>query len=94
MKSFEQLVNEMVVAIRLKGRRCNSWHEGYALILEEVDELWEEVRKKTSKRNLPGSLTELVQISALCQIMAEDLKLTDYSQLVVIKNGTSTEDRQ
>ena len=29
-----------------KHQPFNSWHEGYAVILEELDELWDEVRKK------------------------------------------------
>ncbi len=33
-----------------KGRKkygiFNSYHEGYAVILEEMDELWDEVKKK------------------------------------------------
>ena len=48
--------NDMLNALRVsqdgadKGRKkygiFNSYHEGYAVILEEMDELWDEVKKK------------------------------------------------
>ncbi len=42
-----------------------SIHEGYAIILEEVDELWDQVRKRTSKRDLDNVYKELIQIAAM-----------------------------
>jgi hypothetical protein len=51
--------------------------EGYAVILEEVDELWDEVRKKPKKRKDPDVLTELIQIGAMAQRVAEDLGLAE-----------------
>lgn len=53
----------------------NSCHEGFGVLLEEVDELWEQVRKKRSKRNPKNMLSELVQIATVCQRFAEDLVL-------------------
>lgn len=53
----------------------NSLHEAYAVILEEVDELWEEVKKKQRLRN-PGNIkTELRQIAAMALRALVDLKL-------------------
>lgn len=43
----------------------SSLHEGYAVVLEEVDELWELVRMKASKRDPLDVLEELVQIAAM-----------------------------
>lgn len=43
----------------------NSHHEAYAVILEELDEYWEEVRKKKSERDLDNTRLELVQIAAM-----------------------------
>jgi len=49
----------------------NSAHEGYAVILEELDEFWEEVRKKIPDKD--KMIAELVQIAAMCQKTAEDV---------------------
>ena len=69
--------NEFVVAELKKARQQHgpilSIHEGYSVILEELDEVWEEVRKKTRERNLNGLLKELIQVSAMAQKMAEDV---------------------
>jgi hypothetical protein len=53
----------------------NSAHEGYAVILEELDEFWEEVRKKIPDKD--KMIAELVQIAAMCQKTAEDVCFTD-----------------
>lgn len=63
-------VELMAVARELKGANAahppmNSLHESYAVILEEVDELWEHVRKKTSERNPLLIRKELIQIAAM-----------------------------
>lgn len=42
----------------------HSYHEGYAVILEELDEMWDEIKKK---RNDPRRIyEETVQVSAMC----------------------------
>jgi hypothetical protein len=43
------------------------------VILEELDEFWEEVRKKRSQRDPLRMLGELVQIAAMAQRCAEDV---------------------
>jgi nickel-dependent lactate racemase len=43
----------------------NSSHEAYAVILEELDEYWEEVRKRRSERRPASMWVELVQIAAM-----------------------------
>lgn len=50
-----------------------SLHEAFAIILEEVDELKEEVWKKPKNRSGEDILGELIQIAAMCQRAAEDL---------------------
>ena len=66
------------VAVELATAReyhdpINSLHEGYAVILEEVDELWEQVRAKRAARSPERILEELVQIAAMVQRTAEDV---------------------
>lgn len=58
-----------------------SAHEGYAILYEEVDELWDEVRAKQGDRSPAKMLAELVQIGAMAQRMAEDVVLSDRTQV-------------
>lgn len=49
----------------------NSVHEGYAVILEELDELWEESKKKIpNKENLRK---EAIQVAAMAVRFAAEL---------------------
>lgn len=54
-------------------------HEGYAVILEEVDELWQEVKKRQGTRNHAAMLTECLQIAAMATRFAVDLGLVRYA---------------
>jgi len=42
----------------------HSAHEGYAVIKEELDELWEEVRKKARNRSAKRLREEAIQVAA------------------------------
>ncbi len=79
---FPQLVAIELAQCRKKQRPINSHHEGYAVLLEEVEEYWEEVMKKSAKRDRANMLLELTQIAVVCQRIAEDLGL-----LTVIKSA-------
>lgn len=74
---FAQKVEMEVSRARKKHPAIHSFHEGYAVILEELDEVKEEVWKKSSKRKKKNLLAELVQTAAMCQRMAEDCGLVD-----------------
>jgi NTP pyrophosphatase (non-canonical NTP hydrolase) len=41
----------------------NSTHEGYAVLLEEVDELWEEIKQK--EKDHPAIREEAIQVAAM-----------------------------
>jgi hypothetical protein len=56
------ILEELYHAQRTKGRPFNSAHEGYSVILEELDELWDEVRKKVRDKQRMNE--ECVQIAA------------------------------
>jgi hypothetical protein len=43
----------------------NSAHEGYAVIKEELDELWNEIKLKRSERNPVNLREEAVQVAAM-----------------------------
>jgi NTP pyrophosphatase (non-canonical NTP hydrolase) len=74
---FAQAVRKELSRAREGHAPQNSAHESYAVILEEVDEFWEEVRKKKQDRSEERMLKELVQIAAMCQRAAEDLALIE-----------------
>lgn len=49
----------------LKWPPFNSAHEGYAVLLEEVDELWAHVKKNQKKRDLDAMRAEAIQVAAM-----------------------------
>ena len=70
---FSDDVRTELESARRNHPPINSIHEGYAIILEELDELWEQARKKTSERDLQNIYRECVQIAAMAQRTAEDI---------------------
>lgn len=46
-----------------KFRDFNSYHEGYAVIKEEVDELWDEI--KTKEKDFQAIEEEAIQVAAM-----------------------------
>jgi NTP pyrophosphatase (non-canonical NTP hydrolase) len=69
--NFQKLVAEELNRAR-QHNPYNSVHEGFAVLFEEVDEVWDEVRKKRRNRSKKALLKELVQVAAVAQKMAED----------------------
>ena len=55
-------LNELLRATRLHGPMRGT-HEGYAVILEEVDELWDEVKKKHPDKAMLRE--EAIQVAAM-----------------------------
>jgi hypothetical protein len=47
-----------------KNGPFNSAHEAYAVMLEEVDELWDEVKKKRVNRDHAAMRAEAIQVAA------------------------------
>jgi len=43
----------------------NSAHEGYAILLEELDELWDEVKRKPADLDLNLMYLEATQVAAM-----------------------------
>jgi len=72
---FAGMVRRELSDARKRFPPMHSVHEGYAVILEEVDELWSATKLKPAARNPQDLLTELVQIAAMCQRTAEDIGL-------------------
>lgn len=51
----------------------NSAHEGYGVLLEEVDELWEHVKTKQKNRDLAAMKKEAIQIAAMALRFATEV---------------------
>jgi len=73
---LHQVALELMRA-KAKHEPINSLHEGYAVLLEEVEEFWELVRRQTSDRDPAEILTELIHIAAMAERCAEDCGLID-----------------
>ncbi len=48
----------------------NSVHEGYGIILEELDELWDEIKKKIATRDPQAMYNEAIQVAAMAMEFA------------------------
>jgi hypothetical protein len=62
--ALDAVVNEYYSATEHHGP-FNSAHEGYSVILEELDELWDEIKLKRSERNPVNLREEAVQVAAM-----------------------------
>ena len=69
---FVEVELELERATRKFGK-FNSAHEGYAILLEEVDELWDEVKKKPDNRFILDMRKEAIQVAAMALRFARDI---------------------
>lgn len=74
---FNAVYQEFMRARQLH-KQFNSPHEGYAVILEEVEELWIEVKKRKDLRSLELMRKEAVQVAAMAVRFVYDLGLTGH----------------
>lgn len=51
----------------------NSAHEGFAVLAEEVDELWDHVKVNQKRRDLPAMRKEALQVAAMALRFALDV---------------------
>ena len=70
MSAVSDTVAELARA-RSKFAAMDTPHYGYAVILEELDELWEHVKANTGRS--PEARAEAIQIAAMALRYAEDL---------------------
>lgn len=71
MSNFQSLQRQELAQAKLKHPPLKSAHEGYAVILEELDEVWAHV--KTKQPNYRAMRRELIQVAAMAQRMAEEI---------------------
>ncbi|MFI5157061.1 MAG: hypothetical protein ACHQEM_12795 [Chitinophagales bacterium] len=67
-----QIPEKVIADIRQEFERAtaehgkfNSAHEGYAVLLEEIDELWKEVKKRQDKRDNLKMRNEAIQVATM-----------------------------
>jgi hypothetical protein len=60
-----EIKNEYERAKQKYKRPFSSHHEAYAVILEELDELWDEIKKKEEQYDLIKQRKEAIQIGAM-----------------------------
>jgi len=73
LSSILILVGDEFVRASSKNPEFNSCHEGYAVILEELDELWDQVKMKSSKRSVVNMREEAIQVAAMAIRFYHDL---------------------
>lgn len=62
--ALSMAMDELVKA-REKWPAFNSAHEGYGVLLEEVDELWEHIKVNQKRRDLRAMRKEAIQVAAM-----------------------------
>lgn len=67
-------IAQEVQRARQKFKPFNSAHEGYAVLLEEVDELWEEVKIRQSLRDHTRMRREAIQVAAMAIRFLTDVR--------------------
>jgi len=72
-KTCNEVFKEVVRAKTLFPVDFVNQHEGYAVCLEEVDELWEEVKKNQSNYDLKAQRKEAIQAAAMFIRFATEL---------------------
>lgn len=66
----DHIYNEVGRAKQIHTENFHSVHEGYAVVLEEIDELWDEVKKKVHDKE--AMRKEAIQAAAmLCRFIIE-----------------------
>lgn len=57
----------------------NSYHEAYAVIKEEFDELWDELKVNADNRDLTKVYEEAIQVAATSYRLAEEIYIEHLS---------------
>lgn len=63
-EAIEMVRQELLSAVDEHGD-FQSVHEGYGVLKEEVDEFWDEIKKKPKDRNIDNLRKEASQIAAM-----------------------------
>lgn len=72
-EAFADVAAELSLAVLAYPKPMASPHEGYAVILEELDELWALVKVKQSAQDLGAMRREACQVAAMALRFMIDL---------------------
>lgn len=64
-----ELIRTEVIRATNKHGAMRGWHEAYAILLEEVDEAWDEIKRNNHR----DALAEMVQVGAMAARALVDL---------------------
>jgi NTP pyrophosphatase (non-canonical NTP hydrolase) len=67
------LVDHELNIARHAWPQFNSAHEGFAVLLEELDELWEHVKTNQKRRDIAAMRKEALQVAAMALRFAIDI---------------------
>jgi len=68
-----EVLQELARARAKHPNPFHSSHEGYAVLREEVDELWDEVKNQTEERSYARMRAEAIQIAAMALRFVQDV---------------------
>jgi len=74
LQALKQILKEYVLA-KINFKPFHSAHEGYAVLLEEVDELWEEVKVNQTKREAGKMGKEAIQVASMALRFLVDIAM-------------------
>lgn len=66
-------IGEEVAAAEAKWPAMNSAHEAFAVMKEEVDELWDHVKTNQKKRDIAAMRAEAIQVAAMAVRFVRDI---------------------
>lgn len=74
-EEIDRLHREVDAELERAGKwpAMNSAHEGMGVLLEEVDELWQHVKTRQTKRDLGEMRKEAIQVAAMAIRFAHDI---------------------
>ena len=76
-QGLQLITDELHSQVKQFPRPMASLHEAYAVLLEEVDEVWDIVRQKSSARDPDELRKELVQVSAYALRIVLEMELLE-----------------
>ncbi|MCK9592978.1 MAG: hypothetical protein M0Q91_13320 [Methanoregula sp.] len=69
------LINAEYIKASSTHPKFNSSHEGYAILMEEIDELWDEIKKNPNRHpeREENMKKEMIQCAAMCMRFLHDI---------------------